>query len=101
MKGKVLEALAMSKPMVATSVATRGIPVVSGRDLIIADEASDFAGGVIGLLQDPALKEKLARNGQQLIEERFGWKRKADEMDRIYREIGNRELGMGNREGIL
>ena len=100
MKGKVLEALAMSKPMVATSVATRGIPVVSGRDLIIADEASDFAGGVISLFQDPALKEKLARNGQQLIEERFGWKRKADEMDRIYREIGNRELGMGNREGM-
>jgi len=87
MKGKVLEALAMAKPMVATSVATRGIPVVSGRHLLIADDPIAFAEGVISLLKDSALKEKLAKNGQQLIKERFGWKRKADEMDRIYREI--------------
>jgi GT2 family glycosyltransferase/glycosyltransferase involved in cell wall biosynthesis len=91
MKGKVLEALAMAKPMVATSVATRGIPVASGRDLIIADEASAFSEGVIRLLRDPALKEKVARNGQKLIEYHFGWKRKADEMDMIYQEIGNGE----------
>ncbi|MFH1039026.1 MAG: glycosyltransferase, partial [PVC group bacterium] len=87
MKGKVLEALAMAKPMVVTSVAARGIPVVSGEHLIIADDPAAFAGGVIRLFRDPVLREKTARNGQRLVRESFGWKTKADEMDQIYREI--------------
>jgi len=87
MKGKVLEALAMAKPMVATSVAAGGIPVVSGGHLLIADDPRSFAGAVVRLLSDPSLRETLARNGQRLVRENFGWKSKADQMDRIYREI--------------
>ncbi len=87
MKGKVLEALAMAKPMVATSVAAGGIPVISGEHLIIADDPQSFADGVIRLFRDASLRGKVARNGQQLVRENFGWKKKADEMDKIYREI--------------
>ncbi len=87
MKGKVLEALAMAKPMVATSVAAGGIPVVSGEHLIIADDPQSFADGVIRLFRDPDLREKVARNGQDLVRENFGWKKKADEMDQIYQQI--------------
>jgi GT2 family glycosyltransferase/glycosyltransferase involved in cell wall biosynthesis len=87
MKGKVLEALAMAKPMVAASVAASGIPVVSGQHLIIADDPRSFSEGVIKLFRDPDLREKIALNGQQLIKKQFSWKRKADEMDMIYREI--------------
>ncbi|MFH1039027.1 MAG: glycosyltransferase family 4 protein [PVC group bacterium] len=90
MKGKVLEALAMAKPMVATPVAASGIPVVSGEHLLIADDARSFSKGVIRLFRDPALRETVARNGQRLVRENFGWKAKADEMDLIYREILDR-----------
>lgn len=87
MKGKVLEALAMAKPLVGTSVAARGIPVVSGKHMLIADDQGTFAGEVIRLLRQPALREKLAQKGQALIRENFGWKKKADEMDKVYRTV--------------
>ena len=71
-KGKVAEALAACLPMVATSVATEGLGLVDGVDLLVADDAELFAAKLIRLLDDPEAAALLGANGQATIATRCG-----------------------------
>ncbi len=76
---KVLEAMALGVPVVATTKGAEGLEVRPGEDILLADEPEAFAAQVVRLLEDPALRERLARNGRRLVRERYDW-----------REIGRR-----------
>jgi glycosyltransferase involved in cell wall biosynthesis len=66
-KIKVIEAMASSLAVVATSVGAQGLQVVSGEHLVIADEPDRFAAEVLQLLGDPARAEKIGRAGHDYI----------------------------------
>ena len=70
---KVLEALASATPVVATPAALAGIAAEHDRHLLVAADAVDFAAAIVRLLGDAALRERLARAGRALVEERHGW----------------------------
>jgi glycosyltransferase involved in cell wall biosynthesis len=70
---KVLEALAMKKPVVSTTIGCEGIEVSDGESLLIADEPEDFAAAVIRLLRDRTYGEQLAHRGYDLIRARYEW----------------------------
>jgi polysaccharide biosynthesis protein PslH len=70
---KIFEALAMGKAVVATSVGVEGLPLVPGRDYILADEPDDFARAVVDLVRDPERRRALGRQGRRLVEERYSW----------------------------
>lgn len=72
---KVLEALAMGKAVVTTSIGCEGLGLVTGEHAIIADEPETFADAVVGLLRDGARRAVLARLGRALVEQRYGWDR--------------------------
>jgi len=72
-KNKILEALAMEKAVVATSLSCEGLDVVHGRHLLVADTIRDFTESVLRLLQDAELRKALGRNGRQLVLERYSW----------------------------
>jgi glycosyltransferase involved in cell wall biosynthesis len=71
---KILEALALGTPVVATSKGAEGLDLEPGRDLLVADEPADFAAAVLRLLQDPALREMLSRNGRRAVEAKYDWR---------------------------
>jgi glycosyltransferase involved in cell wall biosynthesis len=52
-QNKVLEAMAMAKPVVASPAAFEGIEAVPGRDLLVADDAEATADAIEGLLAAP------------------------------------------------
>src|SRR5213075_1401249 len=52
MRIKVLEAMALGKPVVATTIGAGGIDC---DDIVIADDAASFAEAVVRLVRDPAL----------------------------------------------
>jgi glycosyltransferase involved in cell wall biosynthesis len=60
---KVLEAMAMRCPIVSTSMGCDGFPVVSGRDVLLADEPDAFAEQVVDLLGDGHLRRELGEAG--------------------------------------
>ena len=84
-RGKILEAWGMAMPVVATSVACAGLSCRHGEDLLIADEPEDFAGGIVALLRDPALRERLGSAGRKVAEQHYGWEAAADRLDGLYR----------------
>ena len=86
-KNKILEAWAMSKPVVATSMACNGLNAVHGRNVLIADTPADFAEAVISLLRSPAEREKIAAEGRKTAEVSYSWREQSLILDRIIREV--------------
>jgi len=70
---KVLEGLAMGKPMVSTSVGCEGIHVKNGEHLLIADDPQPFAEAVLRTLSEPPLAAALRSSGRRLVEDEYGW----------------------------
>ncbi len=70
---KALEAFAMARPVVSTSLGMEGIEAEPGRHYLRADDPAEFADAVARLLEDPGLAEELGRAGRALVEERYGW----------------------------
>ena len=70
---KILEAMALRTPVVATSKGAEGLDVEHGQHLLLADTPQAFADAVVSLLQNPDLYHTIADNGFQLIAEKYDW----------------------------
>ena len=70
---KVLDALAMAKPVVATGLAVEGLDLEEGRHFLRAESVEDFVRQVRRLEDDARLRRQLAREARALAERRFDW----------------------------
>jgi polysaccharide biosynthesis protein PslH len=80
---KVLEAMAMGKAIVSTTVGCEGFEVVSGQELLIADEPSGFAAAVVQLLRQPELRERMGRAARRFAGSRYDWRMILPKLERI------------------
>jgi polysaccharide biosynthesis protein PslH len=64
---RILEAWARGLPVVATSTAAAGLQVQSGRELLVADSAEDFAAAIARIVEDKALKPALIAGGRDYL----------------------------------
>jgi polysaccharide biosynthesis protein PslH len=84
---KVVEALAMAKAVVSTSIGCEGLRVRDGEHLVIADDPDGFASGVAGLLSDPARAETLGQAGRRLMLDEYSWERSVERLEDLYRRL--------------
>jgi glycosyltransferase involved in cell wall biosynthesis len=70
---KVLEALMLGKPIVATTMAIEGIDLKPGVHVEIADTPEEFARTCVALLQDEPRRRRLAEAGRQRVIELYQW----------------------------
>lgn len=70
---KILEAFAMRKAVVSTSVGCEGLSVVTGKHLLVADHPQEFAQAVITLLNNPRMRTALGNAGRALVETQYSW----------------------------
>lgn len=70
---KILEAMALGTPVVATNKGAEGLEVVPGQHLLIADEPDTLAETIVTVLQDHELREALSRNGRELVKAKYDW----------------------------
>lgn len=68
---KILEAMALRTPVVATSKGAEGLEVRHDEHLLIADSPAEFAEAVVRLLKDLSLRERLTTNAYHLVSERY------------------------------
>ena len=73
LQNKVIEAMAMSLPVVCTSVANEGINAVDKRDLILKDDPREFADAICDLLSDENKRTQIAANARSFIEREYTW----------------------------
>jgi polysaccharide biosynthesis protein PslH len=84
---KILEAMALGRPVVSTRLGCDGLEAEDGRHLLVADRAGDFARQIAALLEDAQLRERLCREGRRLVERRYSWQRSADKLLTIYERL--------------
>jgi glycosyltransferase involved in cell wall biosynthesis len=86
-KNKILEAMAMQKPIVATPLSCDGIPVMQSQHVLLGISDEDLAKCAIQLLKTPSLRQTLIQNGLQLIEQRFTWAKVVDLYEDLYMQV--------------
>jgi polysaccharide biosynthesis protein PslH len=84
---KIVEAMAMGKAIVSTTLGAEGIEAVPGRDLLIADEPAAFADAVNRLLAEPTMAARIGDSARQLAVERYAWSGSARALEGFYRQI--------------
>jgi glycosyltransferase involved in cell wall biosynthesis len=89
-KNKVLEALAMTRPVVATTMGVEALEVSSGHELMIADTAEAFAAATLALLRDAAARRRMGAAGRELVLRRYTWDACAASYDAIYSQLAAR-----------
>jgi sugar transferase (PEP-CTERM/EpsH1 system associated) len=70
---KVLDAMAMGKALVSTSIGCEGIDVKPGEHLVVADTPVGFAQAAVALLGDRARRLELGRAARALVERHYAW----------------------------
>ena len=75
LQNKVLEAMAMRVPVVASPQAFNGINAVADRDLLVADGPEAFSRAALSLLDDPARRERFAAAARASVEVNHDWER--------------------------
>jgi len=72
-QNKILEAMALGVPLVATPVCREGLQIEPGRHLLVADGPEQFASAIELLLDNVTLREKLIDAGRAYVEQQHDW----------------------------
>lgn len=87
MQNKVLEALAMATPLVATPGSCRALSVQHGVHLLIAEQTNAFADAILTLLTDQQQAQCLGMAGRQYVEEQYSWRSATTILNNIYQSL--------------
>jgi glycosyltransferase involved in cell wall biosynthesis len=83
-KTKVLEAMAMGKPVVTSSIGVRGINAIHGDTVYVADSPAAFTDHIQELLDDDAKRKRMGDRAREFVEKCHSWNRVAEEVDHIF-----------------
>lgn len=85
-QNKILEAMAMGTPVVASLAGVAGLEAEPGRDLLVAASPSEFAERVCQLIDDPRFAERLGQSGRRYVETNHRWEVNTDRLEYVYSE---------------
>jgi len=74
-QNKILEAMALRKPVVTTSLGAKGIKGEEGKHFLIADEPEEMAEKILNLLDDSGKREYVGYQARHLVETEYSWSR--------------------------
>jgi glycosyltransferase involved in cell wall biosynthesis len=89
---KILEAMAIGTPVVATSKGAEGLKAQDDVHLLIADSPGAYAKAVVRILRDPQLRERLAHAARRLVAEKYDRSLVGEK----FRRVVNRVMGVYN-----
>lgn len=87
---KILEALAMGKAVVSTSVGAEGLAITDGQEFLLADTPEEFARQVAYVLDHENIGRRLGEAGRRLVEGRYGWDMIAERLEQFVVKLVSR-----------
>lgn len=85
-RGKILEAWASGRPVVATPLAAAGLDALHGENIIIAEDPGAFASWTVALLRNATARRRLGLQARQTAEQQYDWEALTARLERLYRE---------------
>ena len=95
-RGKILEAMAIGRPVVSTSLGAEGIPAVQRENIILADNPEEFAQGILDLMNDDQLFEKIRKKARKLVEEKYAWEKGVEIMEGVLKKMMEKNPSIQN-----
>ena len=90
---KILEAMAMGSPVVATTIGCEGLNAENNRHLLIADDPEDFSACILKLLDDKLTRNRLVSQSRRLVEAQYDWRIIAAAHDDLYKKAAEHHHG--------
>jgi glycosyltransferase involved in cell wall biosynthesis len=84
---KILESMALGRPVVSTSIGCEGLEVRNDQHLLIADPPQEFARQCVRLLTDNSLYDRMALQGRKLVEQKYSWDRISNNLQEVYSRL--------------
>jgi glycosyltransferase involved in cell wall biosynthesis len=84
---KILDAMAMGKAIVSTTIGCEGIDVTDGKDIVIADTPEEIALSTIELLRDRNRREELGKNARETAVNLYSWKKIYPRLESVYQRL--------------
>lgn len=91
-KLKLLDAMAMGKAIVSTSVGAEGLELKDGEHILIADDSASFASQILKIFNNLALRTDLANKSRELVEKRYSWEKIGKKLNLAYQRIPPKQL---------
>ncbi|HTO40742.1 MAG TPA: TIGR03087 family PEP-CTERM/XrtA system glycosyltransferase [Rhizomicrobium sp.] len=88
-QNKVLEAMALEKPVVATNAASRALAIEPGSEFWLADDAQGFADAVISAAFGPE-RARISAGGRRYVERHHNWARNLADLDALLATASDR-----------
>jgi len=99
---KILDAWAMGKAVVSTSIGCEGLDAVDGENILIRDAPDAFAGAVLDVLHDATLRARLERNARRTALEIYSWIVVGRRIRAAYNQLLDRPVSLpAHRGGAL
>lgn len=92
---KVLDAWAMGKAVVSTSVGCEGLDARDGENILVADTPGDFARAMARLAGDATLRHRLGAEARRTVERQYSWDVIGETLRRLYQDVLSRAGGGG------
>jgi glycosyltransferase involved in cell wall biosynthesis len=87
---KILEAMAMAKPVVSTSVGAEGLDLGDGRELLVADDPEGFAARIEWTLSSRDLGRRIGEAARRQVVERYAWSASVSKLEALHDRIVER-----------
>ncbi len=84
---KILDAWALGKAVVSTSIGCEGLDAVDGENILVRDTPAAFAEAVLQVLHDAPLRARLERNARRTVVERYSWNVVGQRLRSAYDEL--------------
>jgi glycosyltransferase involved in cell wall biosynthesis len=82
---KLLDAMAMGKAIVTTSIGCEGLRVIPDRDLLVADSPAEFNAAIFRLFEKLDVRQKMKQAARELVVREYSWNRVGDQLENAYR----------------
>lgn len=86
MRIKIIEGMALGKPIVTTDIGTEGIPTENGKNILIANDADRFTDAITQLINDRELSNRIGKSAIGFIQEKFDNLSQAEALVEFYKQ---------------
>lgn len=87
MRLKILEAMAMGKAVVSTTLGAEGLEYTPGRQLLPADDAEIFAAQVVRLCRNAEARQSLEREARDWVVRHYTWDAVMGRLEKVYQDM--------------
>jgi len=85
---KIIEGMALGKPIISTTIGAEGIGYTDGENIIIADQPCEFFEMISNCLQSQNFRDRIGTNAKKLVESNYNRSRIISKLLAFYQKIG-------------